>query len=127
VSKCNFEGTKGKSRTCGLLAAEGSDLCPRHKYLAEVEAEQKRHKEKAKDAAVEYGVDKLPMTRNLLEKAGYKYQDQSPCPGCQRTISWWLNPTGVHRLPFDPMGSGVSIPSSHFFTCMAFDELRRSM
>ena len=47
---------------------------------------------------------KWPITSDELVKAGYEYDNDGTCRGCQRPIEWWISPAGK-KMPMSILTS----------------------
>lgn len=114
-------------RICGLEAEGGSDLCPRHKYLRELELERTTEKERQAhlDRNVKHAGQGLPKTRHELLARGYQFLGNRDCTGCGRPIELWRTPN-QHTAPYDPMPQIDSHATSHFATCSRASQFRRA-
>lgn len=114
--KCKHREKPGMPENCGLAAESGSDFCPRHKFLNEIAAEQRRDKELEKQRKLREGTGGFPQTREQLLRRGYAYHGCRDCKDCAKPIEWWKTPVGK-MAPFDPMPDLSSHCTSHFATC----------
>ena len=116
-------------RICGLAAAEGSDLCPRHKAMKEAEEQAAGAKELQAyiDRNVSAKGQGMPQTRAELIKRGYQFVGNKTCSAieCKKPIELWRTPN--QRLaPFNPMPDIDSHAQSHYATCAKAQDFRRA-
>lgn len=48
---------------------------------------------------------KFPATSDELKTAGYEYDNDSSCRGCQAPIEWWITPNGK-KMPMTVKKAG---------------------
>lgn len=67
----------------------------------------------------------FPKTFSALKAAGYVFQNDGRCRGCQRDLEWWRTPSG-RKMPFDPMDASKdeSPAVPHHATCPNVEEFR---
>jgi hypothetical protein len=123
MAKCKHRDQPGGPETCGLLAAENSEYCPRHRFLHAIAAEKRRDKEIAQRE--KKGYSGLPKTREEMLRRGYEYRGTEKCRGCSRVIEMWLTPN-ARIAPYDPMPELQSHSVSHFATCSRAASFRRA-
>jgi hypothetical protein len=115
-----------KKAVCGKACQDGSDLCPRHTFLATVNQHAQGHREHAQAQAKAAGVSGIqPNTRAGMIAKGYVFTGNSSCRNCGRPIEWWKTPNG-RQAPFDPMPDAASFAKSHFASCPAAASFRRA-
>jgi hypothetical protein len=123
VKSCAYKSTGKPTRFCGLAAQDGSDLCPRHTFLHNLEAQQSQQKEtersEAKQAAATTG-----KKRAELVGSGYKFSSSARCSGCNAHIEWWKTPN-LKSAPYDPIPHPDSSAVSHFATCPKRQQFRK--
>lgn len=114
-------------RICGLAAEEGSDLCPRHKFMRDQKAQADTEKERQAhlNRNVHHTGQGLPRTRHELLARGYQYIGNKECGGCGKPIELWRTPN-QKTSPYDPMPQIDSHATSHFATCTRASSFRRA-
>ena len=114
-------------RICGMAAEEGSDLCPRHKFLRGMEVEKQTEKDRQAhlERSVKHSGHGLPKTRAELLARGYQYIGNRECTGCGAAIELWRTPN-QRTAPYDPMPQIDSHATSHFATCTKASQFRRA-
>ncbi len=125
MASCKHRDKPGGPETCQLMAAAGSDFCPRHGFLQNLAAEAKRDKALQKQQKARDGSGGMPQTREQLLRRGYEYHGNRQCVGCHELIEWWKTPQG-NMAPFNPMPEITSHCTSHFATCVRRDAFRRA-
>ncbi|HSU19928.1 MAG TPA: hypothetical protein VLI45_09325 [Acidobacteriaceae bacterium] len=109
---------KGKVQdvVCGLAAQDGSEYCPRHTFLHNINAQTERDKEVHRMETRRAQAAGMPKTRGELMAGGYQYTGNGECHSCEARIEWWKTPKD-RPAPFDPMPEVASRAVSHFATC----------
>jgi hypothetical protein len=116
-----------RTLVCGLSCQDGSDLCPRHTFLATVNQHAQGHREHAQAQAKAAGVSGIqPNTRAGMIAKGYVFTGNSSCRNCGRPIEWWKKTPNGRQAPFDPMPDAASFAKSHFASCPAAASFRRA-
>jgi hypothetical protein len=80
---------------------------------------------------------KWPVTSNELRDAGYEYDNDGACKGCQAPIEWWISPAGA-KTPMSIISAAERNPSiqarmkdpldkrqPHFIDCVERDKFKR--
>lgn len=73
---------------------------------------------------------KWPATSDELKKAGYVYDTDGVCRGCQSPIEWWITPAGK-KMPIsvqkagDVLFNSAEVRVSHFANCPEAKTFRR--
>jgi hypothetical protein len=75
-----------------------------------------------KDTKTELKAPKYPASSDELKAAGYEYDNDSACRGCQAPIEWWITPGGK-KIPMsvikpgDPLKTSAEVRQPHFVDC----------
>jgi hypothetical protein len=78
---------------------------------------------------------KFPAKREELEKAGYVYDNDSHCRGCDSPIEWWITPLGA-KMPISvvqvkdttrtfPQPVQYEVRTPHHAVCPAVEQFRK--
>jgi hypothetical protein len=114
---------------CGLEAEDGSDRCPRHKFLCDQKAEADTAKDREAHLRrnVEHKGEGLPQTRAELIRRGYQFVGTKTCTAvaCGKRIELWRTPNQA-IAPYNPMDDENSHAQSHYATCPRAQSFRRA-
>ncbi len=73
---------------------------------------------------------KFPATSDELKNAGYEYDNDSTCRGCQAPIEWWITPSGK-KMPMSVKKTATiqhataDIREPHFANCPNAADFRK--
>lgn len=73
---------------------------------------------------------KFPASADELKAAGYEYDNDSACRGCQAPIEWWITPAGK-KMPMTVKATGTLLKASgdvrvpHWSDCPNAKDFRR--
>jgi hypothetical protein len=73
---------------------------------------------------------KFPATSNEMKEAGYVYDNDGVCRGCQRPIEWWITPAGK-KMPISVLKTATihvasgDVRQPHFTDCEKVSDFRR--
>jgi len=73
---------------------------------------------------------KFPASSDELKAAGYEYDNDAVCRGCQAAIEWWITPNGK-KMPMSVAKAGPVLKTSaevripHWSDCPNAQDFRK--